>query len=61
MWKKINEYMTIGCATVGTLCMVSAAGAVETDQYLLAGSATILGVTSYILALYSQTLYSEIK
>tara|TARA_S200000501_G_C20301460_1_gene515988 strand:+ start:380 stop:562 length:183 start_codon:yes stop_codon:yes gene_type:complete len=59
--KKILEYMTIIMASVGTISMFSAVGAIETDQYLLAGSATILGITSYMLALYSQTLYSEEK
>ena len=57
----IIEYMTIIMASVGTISMFSAVGAIETDQYLLAGSATILGITSYMLALYSQTLYSEEK
>jgi|TARA_B100001094_G_scaffold9724_1_gene8710 hypothetical protein len=59
--KKILEYMTIIMASVGTISMFSAVGAIETDQYLLAGSATLLGITSYMLALYSQTLYSEEK
>ena len=59
--KKILEYMTIIMASVGTISMFSAVGAIETDQYLLAVSATILGITSYMLALYSQTLYSEEK
>ena len=59
--KKILEYMTIIMASVGTIAMFSAVGAIETDQYLLAGSATLLGITSYMLALYSQTLYSEEK
>ena len=59
--KKILEYMTIIMASVGTISMFSAVGAIETDQYLLAVSATILGITSYMLALYSQTLYSEKK
>ena len=59
--KKFLEYMTIMMATVGTLAMCSAVGAIETDQYLLAGSASLLGITSYMLALYSQTLYSEEK
>ena len=51
--------MTIMMATVGTLAMCSAVGAIETDQYLLAGSASLLGITSYMLALYSQELYKE--
>jgi len=59
--KKILEYMTIIMASVGTISMFSAVGAIETDQYLLAGSATMIGIASYMLALYSQTLYSEEK
>ena len=54
--KKILEYMTIIMASVGTIAMFSAVGAIETDQYLLAGSATMIGIASYMLALYSQTL-----
>ena len=57
--KKILEYMTIIMASVGTIAMFSAVGAIETDQYLLAGSASLLGITSYMLALYSQELYKE--
>tara|TARA_R100001480_G_C4713102_1_gene178983 strand:- start:598 stop:780 length:183 start_codon:yes stop_codon:yes gene_type:complete len=59
--KKILEYMTIIMASVGTIAMFSAVGAIETDQYLLAGSATMIGIASYMLALYSQILYSEEK
>ena len=59
--KKFLEYMTIVMASVGTISMFSAVGAIETDQYLLAGSATMIGIASYMLALYSQTLYSEEK
>ena len=58
---KFLEYMTILMASVGTLAMFSAVGAVETDQWLLAGSATCIGIASYLLALYSQELYSESK
>ena len=57
--KKFLEYMTIIMASVGTIFMFSAVGAIETDQYLLAGSASLLGITSYMLALYSQELYKE--
>ena len=57
--KKFYEYMTIGMATVGTLSMVSAVGAIETNQWLLGASAVTLGITSYALSLYSQILYSE--
>tara|TARA_B100000900_G_scaffold126260_1_gene106573 strand:- start:113 stop:295 length:183 start_codon:yes stop_codon:yes gene_type:complete len=57
--KKFLEYMTIVMASVGTISMFSAVGAIETDQYLLAGSASLLGIASYMLALYSQELYKE--
>ena len=33
MKKKIYEYMTVVFAVMGTLAMVSAVGAIETDQY----------------------------
>ena len=59
MWKKITEYMTIGMATVGTLAMVGAVGSIESDMWLQGGSMALLGLASYILALYSQILYSE--
>ena len=61
MWKKITEYMTIGMATVGTLAMVGAVGSIESDMWLQGGSMALLGLASYILALYSQILYSEAK
>ena len=61
MKKKIYEYMTLVFATLGTLAMVSAVGAIETDQYLLAGSAFCTGFASYVMTLFSQQLYSEAK
>ena len=61
MLKKIYEYMTLVFATLGTLSMVSAVGAIETDQYLLAGSAVCIGFASFIMSLFSQQLYSEAK
>ena len=65
--KKFYEYMTITMATVGTLCMVGAVGAIDggyngipmNDNWLLCGSLFLLGVASFGLALYSQVLYSE--
>ena len=57
--RDLYEYMTIGMATIGTLSMVSAVGAIETNQWLLGASAVTLGITSYALSLYSQILYSE--
>ena len=61
MWKKINEYITIIMATVGTLAMVGAVGSIESDMYLQGASMTLLGFASYVLALYSQMLYAEDK
>ena len=58
---KLFEYMTLITAVLGTLMLVGATGAVETDQWLLAGTLSLLGVTMYILSLYSQTLYKESK
>ena len=61
MKKKIYEYMTIVFAVMGTLAMVSAVGAIETDQYLLGASAVCVGIASYIMSLFSQQLYTEAK
>ena len=51
--------MTLVFAVVGTLAMVSATGAIETDQYLLGAAAALTGITSYMMCLFSQTLYAE--
>ena len=51
--------MTIGMATIGTVCMVGAVGSIEVDKWLQGGSMALLGIASYILALYSQELYKE--
>ena len=59
MKKKIYEYMTVVFAIVGTLAMVSAVGAIETDQWLLGAAAAMTGVTSYLMTLFSQSLYAE--
>lgn len=61
MKKKIYEYMTVVFAVMGTLAMVSAVGAIETDQWLLGGAAVSTGIASYIMSLFSQQLYSEAK
>ena len=61
MKKKIYEYMTIVFAIVGTLAMVSAVGAIETDQWLLGAAAVSTGIASFIMSLFSQQLYSEAK
>ena len=59
MKKKIYEYMTVVFAVVGTLSMVSAVGAIETDQYLLGASAVCVGIASYTMSLFSQSLYAD--
>jgi len=59
MKKKIYEYMTVVFAVVGTLSMVSAVGAIETDQYLLGASAVCVGIASFIMSLFSQSLYAD--
>jgi len=59
MKKKIYEYMTLVFAVVGTLAMVSATGAIETDQYLLGTAAALTGITSYMMTLFSQSLFAE--
>ena len=59
MKKKIYEYMTLVFAVVGTLAMVSATGAIETDQYLLGAAAALNGIDSYVMTLCCQTLYAE--
>jgi len=61
MKKKIYEYMTVVFAVMGTLAMVSAVGAIETDQYLLGASAACVGFASFVMTLFSQQLYSEAK
>ena len=61
MKKKIYEYMTVVFAIMGTLAMVSAVGAIETDQYLLGASAVCVGFASFVMTLFSQQLYSEAK
>ncbi len=59
MKKKIYEYMTLVFAVVGTLAMVSAVGAIETDQWLLGAAAAMTGITSYMMTLFSQSLFAE--
>tara|TARA_B100001057_G_C22131296_1_gene674575 strand:- start:43 stop:318 length:276 start_codon:yes stop_codon:yes gene_type:complete len=59
MKKKIYEYMTLVFAVVGTLAMVSAVGAIETDQYLLGTAAALTGITSYMMTMFSQSLFAE--
>ena len=59
--KTVYEYMTVFFAILGTLAMVSAVGAIETDQWLLGAAAASTGIASYIMSLFSQQLYSEAK
>ena len=59
--KKILEYTTIIMSVIGTFCMFGAVESIEIDKYLQGGSMAMLGIASFILALYSQTLYSEEK
>ena len=67
MYKKLIEYMTIALSIGGTLCLVAAAGAIDggykgipmNDNWFACASLFFLGVASFILALYSQALYSE--
>ena len=59
--KKVYEYITITMAVIGLIAMVGATGAIETDQWLLGGSMALLCISSFILALYSQEKYKEVK
>ena len=59
--KKVYEYITITMAVIGLMAMVGATDAIETDQWLLGGSMALLGIASFILALYSQEKYKEVK
>jgi len=59
--KKIIEYMSVIMATVGTLAMFGAVESIEIDKYLQGASMALLGIVSYILALYAQELYKEDK
>ena len=59
--KKIYEYITITLFVIGIMSMVGAVGAIEADQWLLGGSMALFGITSFILALYSQEKYKEVK
>ena len=59
--KKVLEYLTIALAVLGTLCMFGAVESIEIDKWLQGLSIAFLGIGSFILALYSQQLYSEEK
>ena len=59
--KKFLESLTIGNTVIGTLMMVGAVGAIETDKWLQGGVMALLGATMFMLALYSQELYKEAK
>ena len=59
--KKVYEYITITLFVIGILSLIGATGAIETDQWLLGGSMALFGIASFILALYSQEKYKEVK
>ena len=59
--KKVLEYLTIALAVLGTLCMFGAVESIEIDKWLQGLSIAFLGIARFILALYSQQLYSEEK
>ena len=64
---KILDYLTIILSIGGTLCLIGAVGAIDggykgipmNDNWFLCGTLSLLGIAMFILALYSQTLYSE--
>ena len=59
--KKILEYMTIGSYVLGILCMFGGTmRSIEIDKWLQ-GLSIVYRDYSFILALYSQQLYSEEK
>ena len=59
--------MTTTFSVIGIMCLIFAVGAIDggykgipmNDNWALCGSLFFLGVASFILALYSQALYSE--
>ena len=59
--KKIYEYITITLFVIGIMSLIGATGAIEADQWLLGGSMALFGIASFILALYSQEKYKEVK
>ena len=59
--KKIYEYITLTLFVIGIMSMVGAVGAIEADQWLLGGAMALFGIASFILALYSQEKYKEVK
>ena len=59
--KKIYEYITITMSVIGLMAMIGATGAIEADQWLLGGAMALLGIASFILALYSQEKYKEVE
>ena len=67
--KKIIEYLTIVLSVAGTLMLVCAAGAIDgwykgipmNNDSVASRVVTLLGLTMFILALYSQELYKEQK
>ena len=58
--KKIYEYITITMSVIGLMAMIGDT-MVYKNQWLLGGSMALLGIASFILALYSQEKYKEVK
>jgi|TARA_B110001454_G_scaffold71689_1_gene69646 hypothetical protein len=52
--KKLYENITIIFSIIGTLMMVAATGAIEGNEFIAAGTLTILGISMFVLALISQ-------
>ena len=52
--KKFYEFITIFFAILGTLAMVTAAGAVEADKWSLGFAAVSLGIGSFVLSIITQ-------
>jgi hypothetical protein len=52
--KKLYENITIIFSIIGTLMMVAATGAIEGNEFIAAGTLTILGISMFVFALISQ-------
>ena len=59
--KKVLEYLTIALAVLVPYVCSGAVESIEIDKWLQGLSIAFLGIASFILALYSQQLYSERK
>ena len=56
---KLFEYMTVVFAVLGTLSMVAAVGAVESNQWLIGASALCIGIASFVMSIFSQSVYAD--